>query len=300
VPTSNTATYEWWVVSKVHSTAPLGSAQEITEVVVMRRRDLQNLDFDGNYATMVGEGALPAPDGEYGVANGTFMEGLRCRGITAEKIDSAHIRITVRWSSLYADSGPGQTSTGLWLPASTEYSTRLRPMQTFRRAWSTSPSNVDESAEIGGVNISSNGEPITQEVPQLQLRVRQTFDSSVTAMISSVAPNVDLVGRLNNNTFYGFVAGTVLCEGITCTKIDGMQEHYELVVDFLYDQFFHLSQVAECDVDGRMVLVGPAFTPPGVGPKTVKWKRINRNNADFNTVFSTNQYRLLAQNGWWP
>jgi hypothetical protein len=296
MPTGSTTNYEWWLVSKTHTTAPLGQPQEVVEVVVMRRRDLANLDFDASYAQMVSEGALPGPDKDYGSGTGTFMDNLRCRSVSAEKVDSHHIRVTVRWSSLYADAGP--LASGLWLPASTEYSTRLRPMQAWRRNWTVSPSNTNESAEIGGTNITTNGDPVTQEVPQLQLRVRQTFDASVTGMINAVAPNVDLVGRLNLTTFYGFVAGTVLCEGITATKIEGMTEHYEVVVDFLYDKFFHLSQVADCDVDGR--LIPTTASPPGNGAKTVKWKRISRDTAEFNSVFSSPDYKTLAQTGWWP
>ena len=298
MPTGNTATYEWWLKNKSYTTAPLGQAQEVVETVVIRRRDLAHCAFGAEYANMVAEGALPQPDADYGSSTGTYLDYLRCRSVSGENQDALHAVVTVRWSSLCADAGPGPTATGIWLPASTDYSTRLRPMQAWRRSWSVSPSNIDESAEIGGTNVTRNGEPITQEVPQLQLRVRQTFDATVTALISAVAPNTDLVGRLNNATFYGFVAGTVLCEGITATKIEGMTEHYEVVVDFLYDKYFHMSQVADFDVDGRMIPT--TATPPGPGAKTVKWKRISRDTADFNTVFSSNDYRLLAQNGWWP
>lgn len=296
MPTGNTLTYEWWLVNKTYNSAPLGQAQEVIETVIIRRRDLADLNFETMYASMLGEGALPGPDSDYGGAGGTYFENLRCRSVSGEKQDSIHARVTIRWSSLYAGSGPG--ASGLWLPVSTDYSTRLRPMQAWRRNWTASPSNVNESAEIGGTNIVSAGEPITQEVPQLALRVRQTFDASVTGMLAAVAPNVDIVGKLNSDTFYGFVPGTVLCEGITATKIDGMMEHYEVVVDFLYDKFFHLSQVADCDPDGRIIFTDAAT--PGKGPKTVKWKRISRDSAAFNSVFSSTDYRTIAQTGWWP
>jgi hypothetical protein len=296
MPSGNTTTYEWWLVSKTYQTAPLGQPQEVTETLIMRRRDLANLDFGAEYANMIAEGALPQPDHDYGASTGTFLDNLRARSVSGEKQDSIHARVTIRWSSLYADSGPG--ATGLWLPASTDYSTRLRPMQAWRRNWTASPGDYNESAEIGGDNIVTAGEPVTQEVPQLAFRVRQTFDASVTGMLAAVAPNVDIVGKLNSDTFYGFVAGTVLCEGISATKIDGMTEHYEVVVDFLYDKFFHLSQVPDCDNDGRIVFTDTI--PPGKGPKTVKWKRISRATAAFNSVFASTDYKTLAQTGWWP
>lgn len=300
MPTGNSINYEWWLVSKTYSSTTLGQPHEVVETLMMRRRDLTDLNFGASLAGMIAEGALPQTDGDYGGATGTYMDTLRCRGVTAEKVDSIHCKVTVRWTTLYSDAGPGPTSpSGLWLPASTEYTTRLRPMQAWRRSWSVNPSNIDESAEIGGTNINTNGDPITQEVPQLSFRVRQTFDSSVTSMLSAVAPNVDVVGRLNNDSFYGFVPGTVLCEGITATKIDGYTEMYEVVVDFLYDRFFHMSQMADCDVDGRVIPTDTTPTP-GKGAKTVKWKRISRDTAAFNSVFSSAGYQTLAQTGWWP
>lgn len=299
MPTSgNTTSYEWWIVNKVYQSGTLGTPHEVVETAIMRRRNGADLNFAAEYSTMLSEGAVPGPDALYGSSTGTYLDHLRCRSVTAEKVDSAHIKITVRYTGLYSDDGPGVLTPKAWLPASTEYTARVRPMQAWRRSWTVNPSNVDESAEIGGTNINTNGEPVIQEVPQLSFRVRLTLDASVTGMINAVQPNVDLLGRLNNDTFYGFVAGTVLCEGITATKLDIGTEYYEVIIDFLYDKFFHMSQVADCDIDGRVIPTTAAS--PGKGAKTVKWKRISRTNGAFNSVFSDNAYKDLAQKGWWP
>ena len=68
----------------------------------------------------------------------------------------------------------------------------------------------------------------------------------------------------------------------------------EVIFEFLYDKFFHFSQVATIDADGR-----PKMTTSGQLSE-VKWMRLPRTATDFNNIYAGDTaLKSYVEDGWW-
>jgi len=294
--TGTSTTYEWWTTGLTMTAGTLGTTHEIVETRTIRRLDGTDFNTLSEWNNLKLEGVRPYVD-QIGFGGSYWQSKCRCRSVTLERVDGRHVIARYVFNSIYSDSGGGG-STVNWLPTYTEYNTRLRAVQIWRTG-ANAPTNVDATTEIAGTNVNNGLEPLIQEIPQLAFKLRVNIDSSAGSVLNQIAAISDDIGKLNNATFYGFGAGTVLWEGVNCIPFQGMTEMYEVTADFLYDPWFHLSQVADVDPDGRVIQADSAAAT-GPGAKTVKWKRIARQTIDFNAIFASADSKTLAQTGWWP
>jgi hypothetical protein len=101
------------------------------------------------------------------------------------------------------------------------------------------------------------------------------------------------MGKLNSAIFMGAPIGTVLCEGVSVSKTGAGTEYYEVIFEFLYDFWAHHEQVPTCEPSGRPLL-------GSTGPSTVYWKRVARDSANFNAIYSGDAVLTnLIEKGYW-
>lgn len=278
----------------------LGQPRTITQTITVRRVDGDYIVADADIAAIQAEGHVPTLNVEYATTPPTGMTWeryCRCREISYRVVNGARALIfTVIWSTLWADDIGTQTLSFV-LPSSTEYTARTRATNIYRTGWSVQPSNTDSTADIGGTAVSNGTQAVSIQVAQVQIRVRITLDASVNDMLYAATGMSAFINKINNATFAGCAAGTLICEGVTVQKTTAGFEFYEVIFEFLFDPFFHLEQVCDSDEKGYPKLAN------GV-PSVVKWKRPARTGADFNDIFKVGgvldtgwQTRTLE--GWW-
>lgn len=292
MPSGTSTTYEWNDIQLSVTRGTHNTPHDISLVRIVQRKNKAEIDPIADWAGLESESVIAAVDQAY-TNNGTWHAFPRCRSVNITKESGTQLRVVMQFNSV-ATYRNGLT----FFPAYTTYSTRARQLELYRRDWTTNPSNVLITADIGGTNTAPGGDPMIGETAQVLVRTNLTVNASSTAVVNYVAPLRDLVGKVNSATFYGFGAGSVICEGFAVNPVAGMTEIHEVTVDFVYDAYFHAVQVPDRESDGRPVLNGPGVANPGA--KIVKWVRQSRVDADFNNIFADANYKTLAQNGWWP
>lgn len=179
------------------------------------------------------------------------------------------------------------------LPAYCEYNASLRTTEIWRRGWTTTPPTAaDATGDIGGFELASTKGGVPTEVPQVRIRLRFVRDADAASMLSQATTVTTYIGKINSQTFMGYPAGSVICEGMNMVHLN--QEYYETVLDFLYDSFNHHSQVPDLNPDGTV-----KETASGEA-EVVKWKRITRTSTDFNAIFGGNAtLKAIVEKGYW-
>lgn len=307
MPTGSSASYDWWDTDLSLETATIGATSSITLMRIIRANNGAEINTYSEWGKLIDEGAVPTIDQEYNLG-GSWQQYMRCRSISVKKMTGRHIVATMQFSANLASRRIGG-SDRLTYAMSTNYGSRLRQMEAWRNNWSSTNSPQtkyvnDRSNDIQGSlgvvsNIDPGGESVTMEVPQVSIRVRLNINASISPVIGALAPLRDLIGKYNAATFYGFPANSVLCEGFNVSQTPGQTEIHEVTIDFLHDSFWFHSQTPDRDPAGRPILQAAGATPAGQGARTVRWVRLTRLTADFNTIFGSNEDKLLAQNGWW-
>lgn len=256
-----------------------------------------------DYALMVTEGVIPVVGQDRLSWNApTYppcdfpQETMRCRSVDIQSMKTGDIRVVINWQTMYSvkPSSVG-TATVVWeLPSSTEWQGATRTMKAWRRTWATNPPPTSDSTagDIAGFNYNGKIEGVDIQVPQIRVRMKFTLDASVTPMITQYQQVVDYIGKINSDVFLDFPVGSLVCEGITMGKVQ--HEYYELIFEFLFDSFYHHSQVPKTEFDGQIEedSLGNA--------KTVKWERQTRATAPFNNIWAGNtELQALVENGYW-
>lgn len=280
----------------------LGQPRTITQQITVRRVDNGFITIDTEIKQIQADGLIPTLNAQYSTTPPTGMtweQYCRCRDISYRTVAGGKaIVFTVVWSTLYTDD-IGSASLSYVLPSSTEYTARTRATNIYRTGWSVNPSDTNATADIGGTAVSNGTQPVSIQVAQVQIRVRLTLDASVNDMLYAATGLSTYLNKINNATFAGCAAGTLVCEGVTVQKSTTGFEFYEAIFEFLFDPFFHLEQVCDSDEKGYPKLAS------GV-PSVVKWKRPARTATDFNAIFGTlplsaadARWRTRTIEGWW-
>lgn len=162
-----------------------------------------------------------------------------------------------------------------------EVSVGRREAVIWRRNWSTNPpDNLDiTTTDIGGTAVrkySLDGRP--QDVTQTRIRVRIVKNAQKISKTSIVGVLQDLVGTRNSVTFMGYTPGQLWCDAFQLSQLDG--PFYEIVFDFIYDEWFEHSQEPELDPDGK-----PSLDATGTNYADVRWVRMQRDSKDFNQIY---------------
>lgn len=282
----------------------LGQPNEMTWVAVVSRVDRAFIALDQEILAMQNEGAIPAINAQYvtGTVPATMLweRYTRCRSISYQQVDGGRaIRFTILWSTYWAQD-QGTTSLEFVLPAQTDYLTRTRVSNIYRTGWTVNPSNTNASADIGGTSITQGSLAKGEDVAQIVMRLRMFADATLDPISNTATKLASYVNNLNSATFAGFPIGSVLCEGVTVNKQATGFEFYEIIFEFLVDNWYFLDQVADTDEKGYPILNSSQ------APKVVKWKRVARSSTDFNGIFGTLplaggdiRRRDRALKGWW-
>ena len=168
---------------------------------------------------------------------------------------------------------------GLYLFAQMQPTQRVRPTTIYRDGWTTgpNPANDKSAADIGGT-------PKRREVDVVQtaLRLRLVVDSESLAIrdVSNILNQY--AGKKNSAVFYGCAVGTLICQSGSVNHLE--HEFWEVILELLYDEWAHQTQVAELDIDGqpKMSQAAPNTLP---NYADVRWVREARTGVDFNQIF---------------
>ena len=292
------ATYISDIQSLTYSQGNLANESTISQAGIIRRADGAVINLVNEAEAMVTEGHLPLQDELYAVSGTgySWAQFARAKGYNLALLEgSTAVRADIRWSTRYIVN-PNSTATIITaLPAHTSYVTTSRTMQLFRTAWATSPPTTasNSSSDIGGTSLTGADGSQSMQVGQVRVRLVSMQDASVVTMDNAAASLTSYGGTINNATFGGFPAYSLICEGVSLEKEQG-SEFYNITFEFLFDRFYHFSQVATIDSDGR-----PRMTSSGALSE-VKWQRLPRTATDFNNIFSGDlELKALSLGGWW-
>lgn len=171
-------------------------------------------------------------------------------------------------------------SAGLFLRASCTPTSRMRSTLAYRSisgGWSPSPTTDYDTADIAGDALGA-GRGQQVDVRQCVLKIRMVVDTEISGQdLDSLGAIIDTCnGKKNSDTFLGYGAGYLICEGGALNHLE--HEFYEFVLDFLWDEWAHKSQVPECGADGRPKMSGSA-------PSDVRFRREARAAVTFNDIW---------------
>lgn len=296
-----TTTYEYKDTDLSATCAELTGESSVEKTRMIWRRDGARLDITVEEKLLISEGVLPVQNDPYvtTVPSGmTWVATTKYRGHSVVYAsDKFTVIVRMRWSTLYVIDPATATSGGAWdgaLPCQTEYVARTRMAKVYRTGWTVNPpAGSDTSADMGGTATAGGFQGVDFLVGQVQLRMRFTQDSSVVPMDSAAASLTTYIGTRNSAIFAGFAVGSLICEGVSVSKLSSGTEYYEVIFEFLFDRWFHHEQIPTMAQDGRPQI---GMT----GPSEVKWKRLPRTSVDFNNIYAGDaRLQQLVEDGWW-
>lgn len=323
-----TTSYEIFFVSSTETNGDFGQQSEIVQQYIVRRLDEGVVNYNGEDLNgMYVEGAIPTIgtlylDWDPASERGTWQALARCRNVVFETIDKqGRCRVTVTWTTLAATDPntivvlpsqiPSPNPIKNFLPASIEYSSSVRAVKLYRTGWTTVPPTVDgatflpvdaTTADIGGTNAKNPKEGIDSFCSQVNLRMRLMRDATLAPMADQWTVVQDYIGKIhasgtsgtNVQPFFNFPAGTIICESVSMTKIEGT-EYYEVVFNFLWDEFAFHDQVPELEAWGDVRMSG---SPPVL--YRVDWQRKKFAGVDFNNILSGElDLKAIIERGYW-
>lgn len=286
--------YQRDITSKTSNAGMYGSESTIDIACTVYRTDGATIDPTAEAEAMITAGVFTLREGAFGVLSGASWEQFAvCRSYSISQVSGKLIKISMHFSTMYFVDPTSSSSLRYQLPAMSEYTARQRTTKVYRTGWSVVPPPASNaSADIGGTNVVGGSTAIDMLVPQISIRVRATQDSSVTSMLQ-VTTLANYMGKLNSVAFMGAAIGTVLCEGVSVSKTGAGTEYYEVIFEFLYDFWAHHEQVPTCEPTGRPL-------QGSTGPSEVKWKRVGRDSANFNAIYSGDAVlQSLIEKGYW-
>lgn len=259
-----------------------------------------NIDNPDDIAALRTAGILPLVGALFpGASSATWENAARFRGYTAEYLEGGKaLRLGLKWTTRYCMDPTLPIAnpyvSALQLPASTEYVARTRTINLYRASWTTAPPAALDAtaADIGGSSIKQQDQGSTQQVPQVAVRMRIMRDATLASVQAQAATVSTWIGYRNSATFLGFVANSLVIEGVSV--VESQDEFYEVIFEMLYDAYYHHEQVPIVDADGK-----PKRTAAGE-LADVRWKRLPRPSADFNNIFAGDaRLKARVEKGYW-
>jgi hypothetical protein len=246
---------------------------------------------------MITDGALPIVDfDEYGVGS-SWQQFCRARSIQVQQLENGKaVQASISFRTKYIISPCSLESPITMLPAQFSFVTASRNLKLHRINWTTNPltTSGNITGDIGGTSVTGADGFESVQIGQVRIRLRATQDASIVPVTTAATSLTNYSNTINNAAFCGFPAYSLICEGVNIEKEQG-SEFYEVIFEFLYDKFFHFSQVATIDADGR-----PKMTTGGQLSE-VKWIRLPRTATNFNNIYAGDTaLQTYAENGWWP
>lgn len=298
----NTTTFTYWDTDiQTRFVEPVGE-NEISYTRIIVKKDGSRFSLDSDASKAVTEFAIPAVNAAYVTppypTGMTWETTARCRSVQLTQMDNKAVKAEIKFTTSYVEDPSSTVSGTLVLPSQMTFSTRQRMAKVYRTGWSVAPSNTNASSDIGGSHLKGGPDSVAISIPQVAISLRFTQDASTVSMAGSAMRLGSYMGCLNEQKFItsggsgqGFPIGSVLCESVSVQKTHG--EYYDVQFEFLYDQAFHLEQVATTDSTGKTKLTS------GV-PTEVKWKRMARPTANFEAIYNSDtSLKTRTEKGWW-
>ena len=276
--------------------AALGAESEIIVSRIIQKQNGGSINAVTEYEAMVTDGALPIVDYDAYGALGSWHQFCRARSVTVRLLEGGKaVDAQISFRTKYIISPCSTTTPITMLPAQFSFVTASRNLKLHRMSWTTSPptTSTNSTGDIGGTSVTGADGFESVQIGQVRIRLRATQDASVVPLDTAATTLTNYANTTNNASFCGFPAYSLICEGVNLEKEQGT-EFYEVVFEFLYDKFFHFSQVATIDADGR-----PKMTTSGQLSE-VKWMRLPRTATDFNNIYDGDTaLKSYVEDGWW-
>lgn len=290
-------TYSWTDRVLDQRAVALGGESEINLVRIITKNDGSALNPVTEYEAMITDGALPIIDYDDYAVGSSWQQFCKARSITVQQLENGKaVQASISFRTKYVISPCSTTTAITMLPAQFSFVTASRNLKLHRISWSTNPptTSANTTGDIGGTSVTGADGFESYQVGQVRIRLRATQDSTVVALSTAAAALTSYANTTNSATFCGFPAYSLICEGVNLEKEQG-SEFYEVIFEFLYDKFYHFSQVATIDADGR-----PKMTSGGQLHE-VKWIRLPRTSTDFNNIYAGDTaLQGYVEKGWWP
>jgi len=255
-----------------------------------------------------GAGVIPGIGEPYNAGTGTsWMDSALVRRINWTLDPKGKtLQATVEYSTryFYADDAKGLAAAeedltnattldaGLFLPASFTPIFRTRSMKLYRDDPGVTP--VDEAVDLTSSDIGGVAKNKDMQVRQVGVRIRFYADATSTDMVYLDTTLQAYLGTKNTADFMGYSAGKLVCEGASINHLEN--EFYEIVVDYLYDELYHNSQVPQLGTDGRPKMNGSNYAD-------VRWARDARSGVNYNDIFPATDlgksYKYQMHKGVW-
>ena len=298
-PAKTTTNFYVWnpQITQVHT--DLGGQNELTETFIVEKRGSTTsshteIKFDrADFLLLVDQVVLPDIGMSYNTWNpqatntGSWHKYARCRGYNLTPLPDGRLQVVTAWSTYYTANPTSVVAHTpfVMLPSSIESQSGTRITELFRTGWTTPPlATVDVSvSDIGGTSTqNTKGTPSNVSVTKVRLRLIK--DATVEDMGGALIYfTLNMVGArhkdpVSASAFLGFPTGALYCEGINMVKLEG--EFYEVIADFVYDQYYEHDQLPLIDPEGD-----PIPNAAGNNWQDVRWSRVERPDFDFNEIF---------------
>jgi hypothetical protein len=187
-----------------------------------------------------------------GIINGnSYLKTFVCRSVDATVVRDAPYtwNVTCRFTTF-------QIADGQHVAITRQSSTR---QANVYRIGPTIPANGDVVwpagvVDIGGTKVDAAGNPVTYEIPQMQISMEILWDRTAQNGGTVGEPPTSLftsyIGTRNSAAFLGCDIGTLVYRGFT---VSPNWEYYRIQHQWLWDQNFHLEQIALPMPDGAPV-----------------------------------------------
>lgn len=295
--------------------------QTLTETYYIQRVNGANLKHEDiaaiQFETGAGAPVIPRIGANFqypaGGLGSTLFELMICRSHQWSQPEGRGMQCTVNYSTRYfetnaakglasgaTDIGSATALTrGYFLPCETLPVFMSRNIKLYRD--NPSMTGPSPGLDISTADIGGSAKELDQDVAQVGLKVRMVVDAVSMPMVGTGSGNgiIDRIsgnlGKKNSAAFLGYGVGNLVCTGATINHLEG--EFYELAIEFLFDEYFHHSQIVKKATDGRPEQNGTNFLE-------VKWSRPVRGGADFHAIFPSSDVgksqRYQAYAGrWW-
>lgn len=297
---NQSAVYKSWRLSTDVNFGTIWDNHTITERWHIERVDGQALKANDISAIMfdtsTGGPVVPTMDDPYYFPTGglgtTWMESALVRSLQWNGMEGKGLGLTVTYGTRYFEAAQAKgmasnsedmsaatvLSRGLFLPCACLPVFMTRSFTRYRDGAAAPPAALDISTtDIGGTQ-----KELDQDSRQIGLKLRMLNDTNSLTMLGSTVSSglvgvaQACLGYKNLTKFLGRDAGTIVCTGATVNHLEG--EFFEFVLEFLYDEYAHHSQIVTKATDGRPKMSGNQYAE-------VFWARPARGTVEFNSIW---------------
>ena len=132
-------------------------------------------------------------------------------------------------------------------------------------------------------------------MPQVRIRIRLIRDALVNDVNSISTAILAISNTKNSDTFFGYTAGQLLCDGASMIHLGG--NYYEVIFELLADSYFRHEQVPKYNNDGTVDMTADNATE-------VKWKRQKHESSAFSAIWfgdsgAAPSLAYITQKGYW-